>query len=289
MANLPSYCTSFWWRKVDGGEFRYQKHFQPRKPRSSTLPETSTAKVPENWSNPKKATICIPTIHFQVLELLVSGSSYDLFDTFLCVQFTTHNRFFLYFVCFRQDSFLKQNIWCIHQLMGIISPKSKFQKKSKAFEVSPIVIPRLWNTTPNWNTPLNGNLYHPGLFFRDSFHSWRCRGIAERVCDIRVWHVTSLDCYSIPSLDLLHVDAWKKVTNIFTWKVVGGLMAVYLGEKTKKHHPTNKSTWKGSMAFTTPIMYWFIMVPFGSCAMAIYLQYGVNCFHRFFRKTNPGL
>ena len=27
----------------------------------------------------------------------------------------------------------------------------------------------------------------------DSFHSWLIRGIAERVCDIGVWHVTFLE------------------------------------------------------------------------------------------------
>ena len=45
-------------------------------------------------------------------------------------------------------------------------------------------------STHLWNTPLN--LYQPAIS-RDSFHNWRCRGIADWVCSIGVWHVTFLD------------------------------------------------------------------------------------------------
>ena len=38
-------------------------------------------------------------------------------------------------------------------------------------------------STHLWNTPLN--LYQKAIS-RDFFHDWRCRGIAERVCDIGV-------------------------------------------------------------------------------------------------------
>lgn len=104
------------------GEIRYQKSFSAQKTKG-VLP---SLKHPWSKSSRKLGRIpmgnqkSIPTIHFQVLwlfEFLVSGSSCDLFDTFLCVQFTTHKRnlscvFFLFSPGY---SFLKKkHIWCIH-------------------------------------------------------------------------------------------------------------------------------------------------------------------------------
>ena len=39
-------------------------------------------------------------------------------------------------------------------------------------------------STHLWNTPLN---LHQQAISRDSFHSGRCGGIAERVCSTGVW------------------------------------------------------------------------------------------------------
>ena len=124
MANLPSFFAPVF----DGGKLRFRRVQVPKiifsPENQGVLP---SLKHPWSKSSRKLGRIpegnqkSIPTIHFQVLwlfEFLVSGSSYDLFDTFLCVQFTTHKRnLSCVFVLFsRGYSFLK-NKYMVHPLI----------------------------------------------------------------------------------------------------------------------------------------------------------------------------
>ena len=152
------FCTSFWWRKVDGGEFRYQKSFSAQK-NPGVLPHSN---------HPFSGALAFWIFSFRKFlwpfwYLFVRSVYHSQKESFLC-----------FCLVFERIFFLKKNTY------GASINWWESFPPNLTFEVSPIVTPRLWNNTPNWNTPLNGNLYHPGQFLGIPFNSWRCRGIAER-------------------------------------------------------------------------------------------------------------
>ena len=159
------FCTSFWWRKVDGGESSGTKnHFQPRKPRSSTLPETSLKQKfqkigpnpqgkPKKYSNhPFSGALAFWIFSFRKFlwpfwYLFVRSVYHSQKESFLC-----------FFVVFARIFFFEKKIY------GASINWWESFPPNLTFEVSKIVTPRLWNNTPNWNTPKRQPFTTPGNF-----------------------------------------------------------------------------------------------------------------------------
>lgn len=116
------FCTSFWWRKVEVSESSGTKnHFQPRKPRSSTLPETIHSKKfqkigPNPQGKPKKYSN--HPLSGALAFWIFSFRKFLWPFWYLFVPFSlplTKGIFPVFFCRFREDIlFWKTNIWCIH-------------------------------------------------------------------------------------------------------------------------------------------------------------------------------
>lgn len=116
---LPSFFAPVF----DGGKLRFRRVqvpkiiFSPENPGVLPSLKPSTAKSSRKLGRiPKGNQKSIPTIHFQVLwlfEFLVSGSSYDLFDTFLCrsVYHSQKESFLCFFVVFERIFFFEKQIY----------------------------------------------------------------------------------------------------------------------------------------------------------------------------------